>query len=82
MGIATMRFDPTTQLSRIVLDHPAVQRLLGWYGVAADDLEEGVTVGEFCDQHNLDMDDVLVELAALVGLTEDAGARSRRWPAA
>jgi len=61
-----MRAKPSTRLQKLIEQCPAVEDVLGWYGIILGRDADDLTVSEACKIYHLDLEDILVELQDVI----------------
>ncbi len=66
-----MRIKAKTRVANLLDAYPEVETLLKWYDIELDDEELVMSLAELCDNYELDLDDLLVEIDAAIEDDED-----------
>ncbi|MBT3222943.1 MAG: hypothetical protein HN348_28025 [Proteobacteria bacterium] len=60
-----MRLQSTTRVNTLLRRHTQAEDILGWYGVRVHNGMD-VTLKELCSSYNIDLEDVLIDIKAVV----------------
>ena len=67
-----MALRPNVMLIDLLNNYPGVDEVLGWYGIELDDdADLTLTLAEACGEHSLDIEDVMVDLEAVLDSDDD-----------
>ena len=66
-----MRAKSSSLVSELLNGHSEVRQVLGWYGIQVDSNNKRLTLEAICKKNDLDVDDVLIDLQAVMNDDED-----------
>ena len=82
-----MHVQAFTQLGKLLRRHSEVREILGWYGIRVTGAEMSLSLAELCEEYGLDVEDVLIDLQAVLydedeeyADEDDGPIYAEQWP--
>ena len=66
-----MLVKPSTRVGRMTTQYPELEEILGWHGIEPESDELRLTLEEICEAYEVDIEDVLVDIAEVMDEDED-----------